>query len=404
MVKKIFISILIVIVLAGGFYLAYSFGKKSAENTLMEEAAEQAAGQKTPERVLSSSQNVEETAADQGVPVKVATIEQRDIHVAQTFYGTAVPYAEANVQGKYGGKIVFLKGREGDDVKKGEIVVNFDDSDAQLQVQQALANKNSALEQVNLTQSNFNTVRSDFERQEELFKDGIVSQKTVDDARNRLQTAQAALNSAHETVKQSDSQVDLLNNTLNDFKIAAPISGVIDEKRYNLNEVYRAGDVLFHIVDINTVYVEMEVPETYISQIKEQMNAEVFFDPLEEQTFSGVIDRILPKGDPQSRNFLAKVVVENPERAIKAGMFSRVNVMIKSLPGALVIHENALVQEGEKYYVFKVVESRVKKVAVEVTHRDETTAAVVSDELQADEQVVVEGVDRLKPDDLIHIL
>jgi len=148
----------------------------------------------------------------------------------------------------------------------------------------------------------------------------------------------------------------------------------------------------------------MEVPETYISQIKEKMNVEVFFDPLADQKFSGVIDRILPKSDSQSRNFLAKAVVKNPERAIKAGMFARVNVAIKSLPGALVIDKNALVKEGENYYVFKVVESQVKKVAVEVKHREDTTAAVVSTELQPDDQVVVEGADRLKPDDRINIL
>ncbi len=404
MSKKILISILIVIVFAGGLYLAYSFGKKSAEEALMKEAAEQATKQETPESLPTPSQKVEETPAEQGIPVKVAKVEQRDIHVTQTFYGTAVPYAEANVQGKYGGKIVFLKGKEGDDVKKGEVVVKFDDSDTQLQLQQAIANKNTALEQVNQAQSNFETVQADVKRQEKLFEDGIVPQKAVDDARNRLQTVQAALNTSHESVKQAEAQINILENTLSDFNIAAPISGVIDEKRYNLNEVYRAGDILYHIIDIEKVYVEVEVPETYISQIKEKMNVEVFFDPLEDQEFSGVIDRILPKSDPQSRNFPAKVIVKNPERQIKPGMFSRANVTIKSLPEALVIDKNALVKEDESYYVFKVVESQVKKVAVEVKHREDTTAAVVSDELQSDDQVVIEGTDRLKPDDRIKIL
>jgi RND family efflux transporter MFP subunit len=391
MYKKIFIFIVVLIVFAGGLYLAYSFGKKSAEK-------------ETPESIPTPSHRVEETQTDHEIPVKVAKVEQRDINIFQTFYGTAVPYAEANVQGKYGGKIVFLKGKEGDDVKKGEIIVRFDDSDTQLQLQQAIADKNTATEQVNQAQSNFETVQADVERQEKLFKDGIVPQKTVDDARNGLQSAQAALNSARESVKQAEAQIDLLENTLSDFKIAAPITGVIDEKRYNLNEVYRAGDILYHIIDIDKVYLEVEIPETYISQIKEKMDVQVFFDSLEDQEFAGVIDRIIPKGDPQSRNFLAKAIVENPERQIKPSMFSRINVQTKSIPGALIIDNKALIEEGENFYVFKVVDNQVKKVAVEVKHREDISVAVVSDELQPGDQIVVGGISQLKPDALIKIL
>lgn len=404
MIKKILISILIILVLAGGLYLAYSFGKKSAEKTLMKEVAEQKPNQETPEGVPTPAQKVEEAPAEQGIPVKVAKVEQRDIRIAQTFYGTAVPYAEANVQGEYGGKIVFLKGEEGDSVKKGESIVAFDDSDTQLQLQQANANKNTALQQVNQAQSDFETVQANVARQEQLFKEGIVSKKTVDDVRNRLQSAQATLNTTREVVKQADSQINLLKNMLGDFKIAAPISGVIDEKRYNLNEVYRAGDILYHIIDIDNVYIELEVPETYISQIQEKMNVEVLLDSLPDQEFSGEIDRIIPTGDPQSRNFLAKAVVNNPAHTIKPGMFSRVHVQMKNIQGALIIETRALIKEGENYYVFKVVDSQVKKVAVEVTHREDPTVAVVSTDLEPGDQVVVEDTDQLKPDDRIKIL
>jgi RND family efflux transporter MFP subunit len=404
MYKKILIFVVILITFAGGLYLAYSFGKKSAEEAVMQKATGQLAKKETPESIPTPSQPVEESQAEQEIPVKVAEVEQRDINLFQTFYGTAVPYAEANVQGKYGGKIVFLKGKEGDDVKKGEIIVRFDDSDTQLQLQQAIANKNSALEQVNQAQSNFDTIQADVERQEKLFKDGIVPQKTVDDARNGLQSAQATLNSARESVKQAEAQIDLLKNTLNDFKIAAPISGVIDEKHYNLNEVYRAGEILYHIIDIDKVYLEVEIPETYISQIKEKMDVQVFFDSLEDQEFAGIIDRIIPKGDPQSRNFLAKAIVENPERQIKPSMFSRINVRTKSIPGALIIDNKALIEEGGNFYVFKVVDNQVKKVAVEIKHREDISVAVASDELQPGNQVVVEGTDKLKTDVRIKIL
>ena len=399
MKKTLGIIVLVIIVFAAGLYLAYSFGKKSVEQP----SGQDVAVQPTPESKSTPLQAAATPEEPQAIPVRVAAVEQKEIAVTQTFYGTSVPYDEANVQGKYGGKIVSLKGEEGDDVKKGEVVVRFDDSDTQLQLQQATASKNSALERVNQAQSDFDTIQEDVNRQENLFKEGIVPQKTVDDARNRLQSAQAALNTALEGVKQAESQIDLLNNTLKDLKIAAPISGVIDEKHYNLNEIYRAGDILYHIIDIDRVYVEVEVPETYISQVKEKMEVAVIFDSLVEQEFTGTIERIAPKGDPQSRSFLAKAVVKNAERTIKPGMFARVNVTVKSLPEALVIDRKALLQEGDRFSVFNVVDDQVHKVPVIVKHRDEVSVAVESEGLQSGDHVVVEGVTQLKPDDRVTI-
>jgi RND family efflux transporter MFP subunit len=402
--KKILVSVLVIIVFVGGLYLAYSLGKKSAEQSTGEDTTEKTTVTSTTESVATPSPSSEETQTEQGKPVKVAPVEQRDINITQTFYGTVIPYAEANVQGKYGGKIVFLKGKEGDSVKKGEVIVQFDDSDTQLELQRAIAAKNAAIEQVNQAQSNFETIQADGERQKKLFEDGIVPKKTVDDANNQLKSAEATLNSARESVKQAEAQINLLENTLSDFKIGAPISGVIDVKQYNLNEVYRAGDVIYRIVDIDRVYINVEVPESYISQIREKMNVEVIFDSLEDQTFTGEIDLIVPTGEAQSRTFVAKALVKNPERKVKPGMFSRVTVSVENIPGALIVDPKALVKEGENYYVFKVVETQVKKIAVEVQYREETMVAVASDQLQPDDQVVVEGIDQLQPDDLVKIL
>lgn len=404
MKKKILVSVLVIIVFAGGLYLAYSLGKKAAEQPTGEDTPEQTTVTSTTERVTLPSPSSEEIQAAQGKPVKVAPVEQRDINITQTFYGTVIPYAEANVQGKYGGKIVFLKGKEGESVEKGDIIVRFDGSDTQLELQRAIAAKNAAIEQVNQAQSNFETIQADVERQKKLFEDGIVPRKTVDDANNQLKTAEATLNSARESVKQAEAQIDLLENTLSDFKIGAPISGVIDLKQYNLHEVYRAGDVIYRIVDIDRVYINVEVPESYISQIREKMNVEVIVDSLDDQIFTGAIDLIVPTGEAQSRTFVAKALVKNPKRNVKPGMFSRVTVSVENIPGALTVDPNALIKEGENYYVFKVVETQVKKIAVDVQYREETMVAVASDQLQPDDQVVVEGIDQLQPDDLVTIL
>ncbi len=405
MVKKIFITLLILIVAAVGAYLMYSYGKRSAEEALRQEIAQQSAKQEssktTPE---PQAQKTEESAEDRGIPVKVVTVAQEDVQRSQTFYGTVIPFAEANIQGEQGGKIIFLKGKEGDSVKKGELVVQFDGSDTQLEIQRATASKNTAIQTVNQAQSNLDTIQANVKRNEELFKEGFVSQQQLDGLKNQLQVAQASLNTANESVKQADTQISLFNNMLADFKITAPISGIIDEKRYNLSEVYQPGSILYHVINIDKVYIEVEVPESYISQLKENMAVDVYFDSLEGQEFSGKIERIIPKGDPQSRNFIAKALVTNTEKQIKPGMFARIEVGIQSISGAFKLEKKSLFKDGDNFYVFKVVGSQVKKVQVDVKLSEGTTTIVISEDLQSGDRIVTEGTHLLKPDARIKIL
>ena len=389
MMKKLLtLGLIVIAAMAGGFISMTFF---SQPNNMVEEAD-------------ASPRSIEQIQAEQGKPVQVASVSQETIELTQTFYGTAIPSAEANVQTKLGGRIVFLKGREGDRVEAGETIVKFDDHDTRLQLQQALTGKNSALQSVNQAESNFNTIQTDLKRYQQLLKDGFVSRQNVDAMQNQLRAAEAGLQSAREQVKSAEAQIELLKNSLQDMVVNAPIGGLIDEKHFNLNEITGKEAVIYHIVNVDQVYIEVEVPETYISAIQEHMTMKVAFDFLKGKEFSGTVERIVPTGNRQSRNFIAKVLVDNPEHLIKPSMFARVNACLEEIPNALVLNKKALLKEGEDYYVFKVKGNQVEKVAVDVKHRDGQQVAVLSDSLSAQDRIVVEGVRMLQADDRVNVL
>lgn len=271
----------------------------------------------------------EQKTPDMKIPVQKETSEkiltqEQDSALTQTFYGTVVPYAEANVQSRQGGTITLLKGKEGDYVKKGEVLVRFDERDTQLELQRAVASKNSALQQVNQAESNFRTIQSNVKRYQELFDGGFVSKQQVDDLQNQLTSAMSSLNSARESVKQNEVQVKMIENTLTDFQVRAPVGGIINEKRYNMGEIYQGSGVIYHLIDIDQVYVDVEIPEMYLKQIREGMAVSVVFDAIGDQAFSGTLETILPSGTADNRSFTAKVLVQNPDLIIKPGMFARI--------------------------------------------------------------------------------
>jgi RND family efflux transporter MFP subunit len=242
------------------------------------------------------------------------------------FYGTAAAIAEVNVQSKEGGTIITLNGQQGDEVKKGDVLARFDDSEQQLQIENARSSRTTAELQLHQAEVNLKTAQTNLERNQELFKDGLISQQQMDDLVNKVEIAQASVNSALEKVKQADTQIALQESSLGNFVVRAPISGIIDLKNYNLQEIYKGSDVLFHIINIDQVYVNVDVPETYIKQVQEGMQVTVSFNALGDQTFTGVVETILPSGSSSDRTFTVKVLVENPDQLIKPGMFARIEM------------------------------------------------------------------------------
>lgn len=389
--KKLIIASIVICIIAVtmGGYAAASFLSKKGEQGQQSEP---------------NAQKVETIPTKQGKPVKVANITQETIAITQTFYGTVTPHAEANIQGKYSGKLIVLKGQEGDQVKAGEVIVRFDDSDTRLQLEQATANKNTALQNLKKAQVNLETVQKTVDRQQSLFKDNLVSKQTLDEVQNQLQAAQSGVDSAGEQVKNAEAQIKLCNNMLQELTIKAPISGIIDQKNFNLNEIPKANDIIYHIVAIDQVYIEVEVPELYISQIREQMEVDVLIDSLKDQQFKGVVEHIIPTGNTQSRTFIVKVLVANPAQVIKPGMFVQATACLEKLEGVLIMDKKAVIKENGTAYVFKVVETHVEKCPVEVKQQGENTVAVVSAALAPQDRVVVEGARLLNPNDLVNVL
>ncbi|GAK48924.1 efflux transporter, RND family, MFP subunit [Candidatus Moduliflexus flocculans] len=361
-------------------------------------------GKDSAKQVEQQAQSIEDIQAAEGKPVKVSSVAQQDITLTQTFYGTAKPYAEANVQCKYSGKIMHLNGKEGDSVQAGETIIQFEKTDASLAISQAEASKNALLEAVKQAESNFETAQKTVARNQELFKQGFLAKQSLDELQNSLQVAQAALSSAREQVKTSDASLQMLRNKMKDLTITAPISGIIDKKNFNENEIPGANDTIYHIVDIHQVYIDIDVPETYISQIRENMPIDVLFDSLSGQKFQGIVERIIPTGNAANRNFTAKVLVENPALMIKPGMFARANAAMESIPNALLLDKKALLQDQDQYYVYKVADGQAQKAIVDVKYRDERRVGVVSTELAASDQVVIEGARMLSPNDRVKVL
>jgi RND family efflux transporter MFP subunit len=329
MVKKNLLGIVVVVLIAAAFAGGYVIGRGAAPQMNPAQHMEMAGSRQPPGLGGPPADNASQSEdADAQASESVTPAPAEKPANALEFYGTTAPSAEVNVQSQQGGTLIVLNGEEGDFVQKGALLAQFDDSEQQLNLDNARSSRNTALQQVQQAESNLKSTQTNLKRNRQLFKDGLISQQQIDDLENTVESARTSLNNAQESVRQANTQISLLENELKNFSVHAPISGIIDQKNYNLQEIYGGNGVLYHIVNIDEVYVNVDVPETYIKRICEGMEVSVTFNALGDQIFPGILETVLPSGSTTNRTFTAKVRVKSPDQAIKPGMFAAVEMVL----------------------------------------------------------------------------
>ncbi len=330
MLKKNLIGIFIVCMMLGVFIGGYNLGKQSNIKVNKPGMANHVGSGKPSAQHGPSRQTTKEDSK-KGDFSKKDQVSKKQAPLGQVFYGTVIPYEQANVQGEQGAAIVMLKFKEGDVVRKGDILIKLNDETKKLDLLEAQSVRKLSLQQVKQSEFNYNTEIKKLERNKGLFKDKLISQQEFDNINNTLQSAASSFEIAKENLIQAETKIKIIKNTLKNYIIKAPISGIIDKKYYNLGEVYRSGDIIYHLINVDQIYAEIKVPETYLNEIKIGMDVLVIFNALEDKTFPGIVETVLSTDASDSRNFTTKIRIKNPNQIIKPGMFARIETGDKSM-------------------------------------------------------------------------
>ncbi|RKN82575.1 efflux RND transporter periplasmic adaptor subunit [Ulvibacterium marinum] len=214
--------------------------------------------------------------------------------------------------------------KEGDKVRKGQLLATIDDGGvgsqlAQLKTQAALA-------------------QTTFERQKRLWEQKIGSEIQYLQAKSNYEATESAVN-------QAKSQLDKST-------IRAPFSGIIDDVIKDQGTVVApgVGSEVFRIVNLSDMYVEVDVPENYLSGIQEGKEAKVFFPVLRDT----VVSTIRQTGNfinPGNRAFRIEISVPNKEGNIKPNLTARVSLNDYTNESAILIPQGIISEnaEGQQY-------------------------------------------------------
>ena len=260
------------------------------------------------------------------VAVEVGRAESQRLTDAAQAVGALRARQSVVVRPEVSGRIAKLGFVDGQAVKRGQLLVQLDDTLQQAQLKQAQA-------QANIAQTNL-------ARSRELQAQGFVSASAVDQNAAALQVAEA--------------QVALAQAQLGRMKVFAPFDGMAGIRVVNLGDYVKDGADVVTLEDLSTMWVDFRLPERYVGQLKPGLVVDVALDAVPGKEFKGRIEALDSQVDANGRALLVRARVDNPGAQLKSGMFARPRVVLSVREQALLVPEEALVPQGGRQYVFKV--------------------------------------------------
>jgi membrane fusion protein, multidrug efflux system len=283
------------------------------------------------------------------------------------------------VRPEVSGRIMQLNFKDGDRVKKGQLLVQFDD---QLQ-----------LAQVKQSQAELSIAQANHKRNQELVAQNFISKRSLDESAANLEVAQAKLSLSQATTSR--------------LKITAPFDGITGIRTVNVGDYLKDGGDIVNIEDIAAVFVDFRLPERFQSKVKKGQKAQVDMDALPGRKFTAVIQAIDPLLDTNGRSVGIRACIDNRQNQLRPGMFARVNAVFSERDKAVVVPEEAIVPQGGKQFVIKLLDGTDKgtdketkttqRVEVKVGIRRPGKVEILEGLVEGDE-VITAGQQRVQKD------
>jgi membrane fusion protein (multidrug efflux system) len=274
-----------------------------------------------------------------------------------------------------GGRVKQIFFNDGQRVRKGQLMVQFEDQLQQAQLAQAKA-------ELSIAQANH-------QRNQDLVAQNFISKRSVDESGAALEVSQAKL--------------ALADATLQRLKVLAPFDGVTGLKQINVGDYLKDGADMVNVEDLDAVLLDFRLPERFMAKVRAGQKAQLTVDALPGRPFTAIVQAVDPLIEANGRSVGVRGCIDNRQQQLRPGMFARVNAVLGVRENALVIPEEAIIPQGGRSFVVKVVDGDKpdsfvsERVAVKTGLRQPGKVEILEG-LAAGDTVVTAGHQRLQKD------
>ncbi len=357
------------------------------------------------------------------VPVVIGKVNHGECNQTIFVSGSVVsPHAPSTPTFLVSGKVIFVGPREGDYVAKGSVLAQIDPTDFRLSLNVAEAQKKSAhanlekvmnsyrpeaLEQARIA---YDRAEDEYRRMKMMYDSNSLAPNDFLKYKATYETAKQVYEQAKEggqkedkrltiaTYDETDARLRIAAKALSDATLYAPVSGYVAKRSIEPGDTASAGRPVFEIVQLDTVEVNVGVPETDVHLVRIGQKVSLTLPALPGQSFEGTIRIINVSADPNTRTYMARVAVPNPKHVLKIGMVAEAKIAgdrkisMMTVPGEAIVRD---AQGATIVFVYFPKEGRVYSKRVKVGTFCGTEIEI-KEGLSGDESIVIAGHDYLR--------
>jgi multidrug efflux pump subunit AcrA (membrane-fusion protein) len=388
-----------------------------------------------------------EAADAPAIAVTTVRVETREVPSFIQATGSLVANESSDVAPQTSGQVVSTPINIGAFVRQGAVIARLNDRDARLRLRQSQAAVQQALAGVRQAEARLGLgpngrfdasivpeVRSaaaaydaalaqqrlaeaNAKRYAELVETGDVARSVYDQYRTQADTARAqaanarqqleiainqarqnnqAIQTAQAQVASAQAQVAISQKAVEDTLVRAPYSGYVSERPIAVGEYVTPASVIATILLTNPLKLELQVPEMQAPNLRPGMPVSLTVDAYRDRQFGGTVTAINPAIDPASRSIRVEASIQNPDNALRSGMFVTARITLTGgsqiifVPRAAVVND----QNTNSYRVFVVQETTAHLRVVQIGDEENGMVQILSG-VQAGEEVATSNLQQL---------
>ncbi len=323
------------------------------------------------------------------VPVTAADAVQKDVRMVVTAIGTVEAYNTVSLKALVAGQIMKVHFKEGQDVRKGDLLFTIDPRPYQAALDQAKA-------QLARDRAQLVSAAAQASRYADLVKKDYVTQQQFDDANANAEALKA-------TVKADEANVQDAAISLGYCSIRASMDGRLGNLLVQEGNLVKANDVpLVTLNQITPVYVAFSVPEQQLAEIRREeakgpLAVAAAFPGASGGTFTGSLSFIDNAVDSATGTILLKATFPNEDKALWPGQFVNVTLDLSMIKGAVLVPTQAVQQGQQGAYLYTIKPDGTVDMRLVKTGQSRNGETVIEEGVQGGEKVVTDGQLRLFP-------
>jgi membrane fusion protein (multidrug efflux system) len=270
------------------------------------------------------------------------------------------------VTAKVANQVTAVRFAEGQQVRRGDVLVELDGTQARADL---------AVAEAALAES-----RSQYQRSRELYTTKVLSDSQIEQI--------------EATFKANEARVASARSRVGDTVVRAPFAGRVGLRRISVGSLISPGTVITTLDDTSSIKLAFTIPETFVSAVQTGLKIVARGVSYPDESFEGTVSSIDTRVDPATRSVTVRALLPNAKGLLKPGMFLTVRLS-RGAMDAVMVPEEALVPEQGNTFVFVVKDGVAEKRQVRIGQR-RVGDVQVAEGLAEGELVVTEGTQKLR--------